>query len=179
MDNVTFTASYENKDDDDDNGNEWSRRLHCTVGAQAYARCPSLLSLLFLPCSLTQFKSESIFYSCCPSPSCRRRRRRRRRRVSHTLDALCCAGWAPHRIVIFIYLAFCKRNFQWNLNSSAVVVVVVGFCVLFDAMSAVFNFNQQRERFRQTQADPTAAAWLDGRDCLPGQTRCPVQWSCC
>lgn len=75
--------------------------------------------------------------------------------------------WAPHRIVIFIYLAFCKRNFQWNLNSST--VVVVGFCcVLFDAMSAVFNFNQHRDsgRLRQTQFRPNGGC----RDGLPA---CP------
>lgn len=75
--------------------------------------------------------------------------------------------WAPHHIVIFIYLAFCKRNFQWNLNSSTVVVVVVGFCcVLFDAMSAVFNFNQRRDSGRLS-SDPTAAA---GTDCLAAWT---------
>lgn len=121
--------------------------------------CPSSYS--------TQFRSESIFYSCCPSPSCRLRRRRRCR-VSHTLDALCCAGWAPHRIVIFIYLAFCKRNFQWNLNFSAVhvVVVVVGFCVLFDAMSAVFNFNQYGER---DSGRPNGGC-LAGRQGLPAWT---------
>lgn len=100
-----------------------------------------------LPCLLQssqQFRSESIFYSCCPAPFLPRQREYRIPRLH------CC-------IVIFIYLAFCKRNFQWNVvvvvdvdvDGGVVAVVVVGFCVLFDAMSAVFNFNQ---------ADPTAAA---------------------
>lgn len=107
-----------------------------------------LLPLLPLPCLLQPHSNSEVnlfFIRAALLHSCPGR--------EYRIPRLHCC------IVIFIYLAFCKRNFQWNVvvvvvvdvdvDGGVVAVVVVGFCVLFDAMSAVFNFNQ---------ADPTAAA---------------------